>query len=194
MNDPVPTDRLLKSAVFPLKMPTKEPILSRLERQLAAVHVVNNGLTDGLTWTEARKILAREGIKVQPKPTDGVSLAFRAEKLESQRRDYLGTLATAYNLLADNLNRGIPLIDSLQDLEDSLLVPDLRAAFATAKKAVEQGKLLYEGLVASNAFSPIDVTYVRIAEKRGELSPTLRVLAERARYERGNPSWLDDND
>ncbi len=170
----------------------KESLLSRLERQLATVQIVSSSLVERLGCSDARRILRKEGITWRA--NDHSILLDKARQLGSERRNYLGTLAVAYDLFADDLDKGIPVIDSLQDLVDSLSVPDLCSAFATARKDVERGKLLYEDLARSKAFSPTDIAYVRIAESTGELSSTLRVLAERARYERGTPSWLGDDD
>lgn len=88
-------------------------------------------------------------------------------------------LATVYAQLADLLHSGVPLMRSLEVLEDQSSIPALRAILSDVKQQVGEGSRLADAMRRHpRAFNELSVSMVRAGEEGGFLEDVLKRVAQ----------------
>lgn len=108
----------------------------------------------------------------------GMSEAARKQVVKGSRRVPGKYLTVFYNQLADLLRSGVPLIRSLQLLEDQTSHPALRFVIQDVREQVAEGTRLNESMRRHpKAFNSLTVSMVRAGEEGGFLEDVLARVA-----------------
>ncbi len=108
----------------------------------------------------------------------GMSEAARKQVVKGSRRVPGKYLTVFYNQLADLLRSGVPLIRSLQLLEDQTSHPALRFVIQDVREQVAEGTRLNDALRRHpKAFNSLTVSMVRAGEEGGFLEDVLARVA-----------------
>ncbi len=106
------------------------------------------------------------------------SKASRRQAVKGSRRVASRSLTTFYNQLADLLRSGVPLLRSLQLLEDQTSNPALRYVIQDVREQVADGARLNDSMRRHpKAFSQLTVSMVRAGEEGGFLEEVLARVA-----------------
>ncbi|RPI87426.1 MAG: type II secretion system F family protein [Planctomycetaceae bacterium] len=88
-------------------------------------------------------------------------------------------LAVMYGQLADLLHSGVPLMRSLQVLEEQSSIPAIRAVLADVRQQVTEGSRLADAMRRHpKAFNELAVSMVRAGEEGGFLEDVLKRVAQ----------------
>ena len=89
------------------------------------------------------------------------------------------TLSVVYGQLADLLHSGVPLMRSLEVLEDQSSQPALKAVLADVRQQVSEGSRLADAMRRHpKAFNELAVSMVRAGEEGGFLEDVLKRIAQ----------------
>ncbi len=95
---------------------------------------------------------------------------------------------SAYNLLYDLLDAGVPIIQSLQNVATYVHDPELRRGFTDMKEGIKEGNSLVD--IAEKypgVFNPPIGDLFSIGETTGTLREQLQKIARHLKYELGGP-------
>ena len=107
-----------------------------------------------------------------------LSEATRKQKASGTRRVSNRYLTVFYNQLADLLRSGVPLLRSLQLLEEQTSNPSLKFVVQDVQEQVADGSRLYEAMRRHpKAFNQLTVSMVRAGEEGGFLEEVLARIA-----------------
>jgi type IV pilus assembly protein PilC len=82
------------------------------------------------------------------------------------------------------LRAGVPIVESLADLRDSLKYPRFREVVANLSEAIEGGQTLSQAMEQQRqVFNPIFISLIRSGESSGKLPEVLRGLHESLKWE-----------
>ena len=108
----------------------------------------------------------------------GLSEAARKQVVKGSRRVPGKYLTVFYNQLADLLRSGVPLIRSLQLLEDQTSHPALRFVIQDVRENVAEGTRLNDAMKRHpKAFNSLTVSMVKAGEEGGFLEDVLARVA-----------------
>lgn len=88
------------------------------------------------------------------------------------------TLSQIFTLLSLTQNAGIPFLQGLQNVEETLPCPWWRQVIRQIHQDVAEGKPIWQALAASAVFTPLCVQLVRTGEASGALDSLLEELAQ----------------
>jgi len=139
-----------------------------------------NGQLDAVNASDLEQRLARIGLDlISSKESSGQHTLFKGR---IKRQD----LITFCFHLEQLTRAGVPLIDGLTDLRDSMEHPRFREVIADVVEKIEGGMQLSQALAAHPAvFAPVFVSLVRAGEETGQLPEVLKNLTE-------NLKWQDE--
>jgi len=137
------------------------------------------GLQDAANEIDLEQYLKRNGLDlIDAKEGEAPVSLFGAGKIK--RTDLLN-----FYLSLEQLTRaGVPLLDSLADLRDSMENPKLREILASMIEEIESGKKLSQSMALHpQAFDKIAVSLTHAGEESGRLVETFKHLTETLKWQ-----------
>lgn len=137
------------------------------------------GRIDAANTAELEQRLSRIGLYLISNKTAGTGVSFLLKR-KVKRQDLIN-----FCFYLEQLSKaGVPLLEGLADLRDSIEQPHFKEIVASLIEQIEGGSRLSDAIAAyPTVFSPIFVSLIRAGEETGQLAEVFKNLTETLKWQ-----------
>jgi len=136
------------------------------------------GLQDASNLVDLELRLKRSGLDLINAKIDHGNISFRHKKIKRPE------LITFFFNLEQLTGAGVPLLDSLSDLRDTMSDPSFREVIANIIESIEGGKKLSQAMAQHpDAFDKIFISLTRAGEESGRLPEVFKHITESLKWQ-----------